>query len=204
MADSSLLGELPSHRGTALRQRFELLPAAPPSITLTHGLQGPKVDNDLRAGRAKQLQRCFALLRWPGVACLMPLLLASKATRLKKLRCELFELGCRSCMRVASFPPQLFQPLHCSTRPRELEVDKSPFDIRRNESHPKALADLFPFETTHEFSFRGEFKQTDPGALVGGAGHDGVELPADLRLEEQGGGGLHDLALHLLCRIGHL
>src|ERR1035438_99633 len=103
MADSSLLGELPSHRGTALRQRFELLPAAPPSITLTHGLQGPKVDNDLRAGRAKQLQRCFALLRWPGVACLMPLLLASKATRLKKLRCGISGLGCGSSRRRA-FP----------------------------------------------------------------------------------------------------
>src|ERR1035441_956916 len=110
MADSSLLGELPSHRGTALRQRFELLPAAPPSITLTHGLQGPKVDNDLRAGRAKQLQRCFALLRWPGVACLMPLLLASKATRLKKLRWKRRHPHARSASQLEQLAPQLFQP----------------------------------------------------------------------------------------------
>src|ERR1035438_5502161 len=97
-----------------------------------------------------------------------------------------------------------FFNLHYSTRPRELEIDKSPFDIRRHKSDPEALADLLPFKAANEFSFRREFEQTDPGALVGRAGHDGVELPADLRLEEKGGGGLHDLALHFLCRIGHL
>src|SRR4249920_1015852 len=59
------------------------------------------------------------------------------------------------------------------------EVDEPSFGVGLHETDPEPIADVESLEASLEFAFDGRAKQADPGALLRGTCHNGVELLTD-------------------------
>ena len=85
-----------------------------------------------------------------------------------------------------------------SSGPDSGKVNVSAFDIRADEFHAHAVSDIEAVCAFRQFSFDRWFKEPHPGGCVGCAGHNRVELLADVRLQQQRRGGLSELPFHSL------
>jgi len=63
------------------------------------------------------------------------------------------------------------------------------------------LADIHPGESLNQLSFDRHGEEPDPCSLWRSAGHNGVELFSDPRLEQERGGRFGDLSFHLVGSI---
>ena len=81
------------------------------------------------------------------------------------------------------------------------EVDESTLHVRGDELDADPLTHFELGHSGHELSFDRGREDANPCVAHRAAGHDRVELLAHVRFEEQGGLGLADAALDLLCGI---
>src|SRR4051794_23884586 len=59
--------------------------------------------------------------------------------------------------------------------PRTFKVDEAALDIRAQELHADAVADVDARIAANDASFNRRLQDPHPGALVGGAGHDALK-----------------------------
>src|SRR6185503_15945587 len=81
------------------------------------------------------------------------------------------------------------------------EVDEPTLDVHSGERDADVIADVEPAITAHHPPFDRRRADAHVGALRARAGDDPVELLADARGDDERGGRLADLALHLAGRV---
>src|SRR6266404_7374357 len=75
------------------------------------------------------------------------------------------------------------------------EIDVAALDIGAGELYAQRITHVQPLKPPDQASFRNRLQDAHPHALVRSAGHQGIELLADTRFEQHGGGALAHLAL---------
>src|SRR5579871_348570 len=92
--------------------------------------------------------------------------------------------------------PGVSLTLHASRA--TLEIDEPTPDVHLDEPHADPVPDVESRRALDHASLYGRMQRADPDAFLPCARHQGIELLADSRGEQEGGGGLADLALDLV------